>query len=378
MPRDYYEVLGVSRDASDTEVKKAFRTQARELHPDVNRHDPAAEERFKEAAEAYEVLKDSDSRAVYDRYGHEGLRSRGYEPHFDQSGVADLFQAFFGSGDAFGSIFGGGSATGPARGADVAVEVEVALEQVASGIEQDVDVELAVACSHCNGNGAEPGTPIESCPVCAGTGELRSVARTPFGQVVRAQACDRCGGDGRIATTPCEPCGGAGRMRERKTFSVDIPAGIADGQQVRISGRGHAGGRGGPPGDLYVAVRVTADSRFERHGDDLLTKVDLPFTDAALGKTLEVDTLDGPEQIEIKPGTQPGSVIRLRGRGLPSLRGRRRGDIHVVVNAMVPSKLSPEQRELLERFAESTNGENYPDEPRHAGIFDRIRQAFRA
>ena len=342
MPRDYYEVLGISRDASDAEIKKAFRGLARELHPDVNRHDPTAEERFKEVAEAYEVLKEPDTRAVYDRYGHDGLRSRGFEPHFEEFNISDLFSAFFGGSAGFG-----GGPSGPARGADVGVEVELTLAEVATGVTREVEIDVVETCSHCHGNGAEPGTPIETCPTCGGTGELRTAARTPFGQVVRAQACDRCGGDGKIAQTPCEVCDGAGRVRDRKTLSVDIPKGIADGQQVRVSGRGHAGARGGPAGDLYVAVNVPADERFERHGDDLLTRVDIPFTDAALGTTVEVPTLDEPEQMKIDAGVQPGTILRLRHKGLPALRGRRRGDLHVLVNVMMPSNLSDEQRELL-------------------------------
>lgn len=377
MPRDYYELLGVTQMASETEIQKAFRGLARELHPDVNRHDSAAEEKFKEVAEAYEVLKDRETRAVYDRYGHEGLRSRGYEPHFQDFGIGDILQAFFGSGDPSGSMFGGGGRGGPARGADVAVEVELTLEQVAAGAKQEVTADVVATCSHCSGNGAEPGTPIESCPICKGSGELRQVARTPFGQVVRAQACDRCGGDGRIAAQPCEVCEGAGRVQERKVMTVDIPAGVEEGQQVRVSGRGHAGAHGGPAGDLYVIVRVAADKRFERHGDDLLARVDVRFTDAALGTSVEVDTLDGPEPLNIEAGTQPGTVLRLRGKGLPQLRGRRRGDLHVLVNVMVPSNMSDEQRELLERFAESANGHNYPADQPHEGLFGRLRQAFR-
>ncbi len=375
MSRDYYEVLGVSRGAAESDIKKAFRSLARDLHPDVNRHDPAAEEKFKEVAEAYEVLKEPESRAIYDRYGHDGVRSRGYEPHYEQANINDLFSALFSGGEGLGSIFGG-RPTGPQRGQDAGVEVEVTLDDVAAGAEKQLEIDLIVICSNCNGNGAEPGTPIEACPTCGGTGEVRSVARSPFGQVVRAHACNDCGGDGRVAETPCGVCEGVGRERERRSFSVGIPAGIADGQQVRIAGRGHAGARGGPAGDLYVAVSVAADERFERHGDDLLTRVDLPFTDAALGKAIEVDTLGGPEQLEVKPGTQPGTVMRLRGKGLPSLRGRRRGDLHVLVNVLVPSNLSDDQRKALEGFAESANGDNYPVEVPHTGLFERIRHAF--
>jgi molecular chaperone DnaJ len=377
MPRDYYELLGVRREADDDEIKKAFRRLARELHPDVNRHDAAAEEMFKEVAEAYEVLSDRERRAIYDRFGHEGLRSGGFEPSFANFGdIGEIFEAFFGGGD-FGSIFGGGRRGGPMRGADAAVELSITLEEVASGVSKELEVDVIGLCSRCHGNGAEPGTPIETCSRCGGTGRLQAVSRSVFGQLVRTQTCDVCGGDGKVARTPCEQCEGRGQENQRQTLMVDIPRGIEDGQRVRLSGRGHAGARGGPSGDLFLLVHVPPDHRFERHGEDLLTRVDVPFTDAALGATLEVPTLDGDEEVTLAPGTQPASVLRLRGRGLPSLRGRGKGDLHVVVNVLVPSKLTDEQRELLRRFAESANGDTYPEGRVREGLFDRIRHAFR-
>jgi len=376
VPRDYYELLGVSRDASDADVKKAFRKLARELHPDINRHDPAAEEKFKEVAEAYEVLSDPERRPIYDRYGHEGLRSGGYEPSFTGFGsISDIFEAFFGGGSPFGSGFGGGGAD---RGGDAVVELSLTLENVASGVSREVEIDLTARCSHCNGNGAEPGTPIETCPRCEGTGQLQAVTRSVFGQLVRMQVCDRCGGDGKIPETPCGVCRGSGHEIRAESIAVDIPAGIEDGQRIRLAGRGHAGSRGGPPGDLYLLVHVEADARFERHGEDLLTRVDVPFTDAALGTRLTVPTLAGEEQVELKAGTQPATVLRLRGRGLPELRRRGTGDLHVVVNVLVPSKLNDEQRELLRRFADSTNGETYPAPKGNEGLFNRLRHAFRA
>jgi molecular chaperone DnaJ len=382
MPQDYYELLGVSREAGETEIKKAFRKLARELHPDINSHDPAAEEKFKEVAEAYEVLSDPERRATYDRFGHDGLRTGGYEPSFASFGsFADIFETFFGGagGDAFGSMFGG-RAGGPERGRDVGVEVTLTLQEVAAGASREMEVELATTCSRCHGNGAEPGTPIETCPRCGGSGQLQAVSRSVFGQLVRMQACDRCGGEGKIAQTPCSQCDGAGREARAEKLSVEIPAGIEDGQRVRLSGRGHAGTHGGPPGDLYLLVHVEADNRFERHGADLVTRIDVPFTDAALGATMTVPTIEGEEELEVEPGTQPAAVLRLRGRGLPELRGRggRRGDLHVIVNVLVPSKLSDEQRELLRRFAESANGETYPVPKGRDGIFERIRHAFKA
>jgi molecular chaperone DnaJ len=378
MPRDYYEVLGVSRGASEADIKKAFRQLARTLHPDVNQHDPAAEEKFKEAAEAYEVLSDRDRRAVYDRYGREGLRSGGFEPSFGRFGdLSEIFEAFFGSGDPFASIFGRERAGGRARGDDVAVEVVLTLEEVARGASREVEFESASPCANCRGNGAEPGTPISMCPRCQGTGEVRSVAQTAFGQLLRSHVCEECEGDGRIAEQRCEECGGRGRVRQTRTFSVEVPPGIEDGQRVRVSGAGGAGARGGTTGDLYVLVRIRPDPRFERRGDDLVTRLDVSFTDAALGTTLSAPTIDGDVELELEPGTQPATVLRVRGRGLPSLRGRRSGDLHVVVNVMVPRNLSEEQRQLLRRFAESTNGENYPVEGDSGGLFERLRHAFR-
>jgi molecular chaperone DnaJ len=375
MTRDYYELLGVGREASDAEVKKAFRRLARELHPDINRHDPEAEGKFKEVAEAYEVLSDPERRAIYDRFGHEGLRSGGYEPNFAGFGsVSDIFEAFFGAGSPFGSVFGGRE--GPGRGADAAVEVSLTLEEVATGVTREIEVQLTATCSNCNGNGAEPGTPIETCPRCGGTGQLQSVSRSVFGQLVRMQACDRCHGDGKIAKEPCHVCRGSGDELRTESVTVDIPAGIEDGQRVRLSHRGHAGHRGGPAGDLYLLVSVEPDPRFERHNDDLVTRVDVPFTDAALGTTLTVPTLTGEEEIELNAGSQPATVLRLRGRGLPALRGRGHGDLHVIVNVLVPSRLNDEQRDLLRRFAESANGDTYPG-PKHEGLFERIRHAFR-
>jgi molecular chaperone DnaJ len=373
--RDYYETLGVSREAGDDEIKKAFRSLARELHPDVNRHDPAAEEKFKEVAEAYEVLSDAERRATYDRYGHEGLRSGGWQPTAGFTNLSDIFEAIFGGSDPFGSIFGGGRA-GPQRGRDVAVRVSLTLDEVLTGTSKEVEFEVTTRCSHCNGNGAEPGTPIETCPRCEGTGQLQSMARTVFGQVVRTHTCDRCGGDGRIAATPCKVCRGSGQEVAKRKTTVDIPAGIEDGQRVRLTGQGSVGALGGPAGDLYVLVMVGDDPRFERHGEDLVTRVDVPFTDAALGGTVVVSTLDGDEEVDLDAGTQPATVRRLRGRGLPALRGRGRGDLHVVLNVLIPSHLTDEQRELLARFAESANGETYSAKAAD-GLFDRIRQAFR-
>ncbi len=371
MPRDYYEVLGVSREANEAEIKKAFRALARELHPDVNDHDPEAEEKFKAAAEAYEVLSDPDRRRTYDAYGHEGLRSGGFDPRSASFGSIDeIFQAFFG-GEAFG--FGGGA--GPAGGGDILVAVEIELADVVEGVRREISYEAVGACEDCRGNGAEPGTPIETCERCGGAGQLRQVTRTPFGQMVRGVACDACGGAGKIPETPCAECAGAGRRRGEKTQAIEIPAGIESGQRLRVSGTGHAGEPGAPSGDLYVEVAVAEDERFQRHGTDLLSIVSIPATEAMLGTTVTVATLDGEREIELDPGAQPGHEEVLRGAGLPRLGARRRGNQRVILEVIVPTNLGEEQRELAERLDESLEPDNLG--PRHGeGLFSRVRRAF--
>jgi molecular chaperone DnaJ len=371
-PRDPYEVLGVARGAQDAEIKKAFRRLARELHPDVNRHDPDAEEKFKEAAEAYEILSDPERRATYDRYGHDGLRSGGFAPNFEGFGsISDLFDAFFGGGG-----FGGAAArTGPAQGGDIAVSAEVSLAEAAGGASVSLSFEAVERCERCRGNGAEPGTPIVTCDRCAGAGILQAVSRSPFGQVVRQVPCDVCGGDGRIPEQPCERCEGRGREVRRRTLNVDVPAGIADGQRIRLAGRGHAGDRGGPPGDLYVLVHVAPDERFVRDGDDLVTVLDVPAPLAALGATLPVPALDGEVDADIPAGTQPGEVIRLRGRGMPRLRREgRSGDLRVVVNVVTPRRLDAGQRELLEQLAASLRPENVAED---GSLMGKLRRLLR-
>ena len=349
MRRDPYEVLGVAPDADDTEIKKTFRRLARELHPDVNRHDPEAEEKFKEAAEAYEILSDGERRATYDRFGFEGLDSRGYASQAHGFGsFADIFDAFFG-GDPFGSAFGRGGG-GRVQGGDIAVEVDVSLAEAATGRAVDVTYEVVDTCEHCHGNGAEPGTPIETCPTC--------------------------GGDGKLASEPCHECGGRGRRAVRKTLQVDVPAGIADEQRIRLGGRGHAGERGGPPGDLYVLVRVAEDERFLRDGSNLVTVVDVPAPAAALGTKVTVPTLDGEEDIEVPVGTQPGTVVTLRGRGMPTVGRGRRGDQQVVLNVVIPRNLTERQGELLEELRASLTPENL-EEQADESLLAKVKRALR-
>jgi molecular chaperone DnaJ len=363
--RDYYELLGVARDASEPDIKKAFRRLARELHPDVSEA-PDAEERFREIVEAYEVLSKSETRELYDRYGHAGLRSGGFEPgHFDFGSLSDLFSAFFGD-DLGGRV--------RPRGADLAATVEIELVDAAKGAKREVPFEVAVTCTRCGGGGAEPGSAVTTCPTCGGAGRLQHVSRSVFGEFVRTQTCPDCGGSGRRIETPCTECQGAGRILEERRLEVDIPAGIHDGQRIRLSGAGHAGGGGARAGDVYVQVHVRRDPRFVREGNDIYSTVDLTMTQAALGTTVSIPTLDGTSELEFEAGTQPGEIRVLRGQGMPVLQGFGRGDQRVLVNVVVPRHLSDEQRQLLEDFDAHADDRTYkPDE----GFFDKLRSAFR-
>ena len=375
MRRDPYEVIGVARGADDREIKKAFRGLARELHPDVNKHDPAAEEKFKEAAEAYEILSDPDRRAIYDRYGFEGLDSRGFSSTSHGFGsFSDIFDAFFG-GDPFGA-FGGRAAGGRVQGGDVAVEVEITLEEAARGTTVEVAYDLVDACERCGGTRAEPGSEVRTCSTCHGAGRVQAVTRTAFGQLVREQVCSTCGGEGRIPSVPCQACDGRGRRAVRKTLEVDVPAGIANDQRIRLSGRGHSGELGGPAGDLYVLVRVAEDERFLRDGNDLVSVVDVPAPAAALGTKVSVPTLDGHEEIDVPAGTQPGTVISLRGKGLPTIGRRGRGDQQIVLNVAIPRNLTSRQRELLTELRDSLTDAN-TREAEDESILAKVRLALR-
>jgi molecular chaperone DnaJ len=366
--RDYYEVLGLQRGASDAEIKKAFRRLARELHPDVNEASDA-EERFREVAEAYEVLSNAERRELYDRYGHAGLRSGGFTPgHFDFGSLSDIFSAFFGD-DLFG-----GATQRAARGADIAAEVEVDLVEAARGAKREVPFAVAAQCSHCGGSGAEPGTEVTGCTTCGGAGRVRQVSRSVFGEFIRTQTCPTCGGSGKRIEKPCTVCEGAGRLLEERAVEVSIPAGIHDGQRIRLSGEGHAGALGGRAGDVYVRVHVRPDPRFVREGDDIFSTVELTMTQAALGATVATPTLDGEEQLRFEPGTQPGQVRVLRGKGMPVLQGLGRGDHRVLVNVLVPQRLTDEQRRLLEEFERSAGAETYQADE---SFFDKLKSAFR-
>jgi molecular chaperone DnaJ len=362
-------LLGVPRDASADDIKRAFRRLARELHPDVS-DAPDAEHRFREVVEAYEVLSNSERRELYDRFGHAGLRSGGFQPSaFDLGSLSDLFSAFFGD-----DLFGVGGRMGRSRGADIAARVEIDLTEVATGARREIPFGVAVPCDRCDGSGAEPDTPITTCPTCGGSGRVRQVSRSVFGEFVRAGTCPTCNGAGKLIEQPCEKCQGAGRVIEERTLEVEIPAGIHDGQRIRISGEGHAGTAGARSGDVYVEVHVRPDERFVREGNDVYTTVDLTITQASLGATVTVPTLEGDHELAFEPGTQPGEIVVMRGRGLPVLQGFGRGSQRVLVNVTVPRRLTEEQRQLLEEFDRLAGEETY--EPSE-GFFEKLKSAFR-
>lgn len=372
---NYYEVLGVSSDATDDEIKKAFRGLARKYHPDMNPDDPAAIERFKEINEAYETLCDPERRRRYDMFGPDGANAGPFGSgggSFDAGafGLNDLFDAFFGGA-------GGGQRRGPAgaaRGPDAETVLDLSLADVVFGARKTLELQMLVECEQCSGSGCAPGTHPDRCPTCEGTGEVRQVRRSLLGQIVTAGPCAACGASGQIIPNPCDACGGAGRVNGRQSIEVDVPKGIDDGQRLRLSGRGPAAPRGGPAGDLYVAVRVARHPDLERRGDELWYRLPISIVQAALGTQLEIETLDGTREIDVAAGTQPGALIRLRGMGAPSLRTTRRGDLVVEIRVDVPMRLNDEEAGLLAQFAE-LRGEKVSSV--HEGLLARIRSAFK-
>jgi molecular chaperone DnaJ len=370
---NYYELLGVSSAATDDEIKKAFRALARKYHPDANPDDPAAVERFKEINDAYETLHDPERRRRYDMFGPEGANAGpfGSGSPFDAGafGLNDLFDAFFGGGGAGPS---GQAAT--ARGPDAETVLDLTLEDVVHGARKTLDLQMFVECERCAATGCAAGTHPDRCATCDGSGEVRQVRRSLLGQIVTAGPCGACGATGQVIPNPCETCGGAGRVKGRSSIEVDVPRGIDDGQRLRLSGRGPAAPRGGPAGDLYVGVRVARHPDLERRGDELWYRLPISIVQAALGTQIDIATLDGPREIDVAAGTQPGALIRLRGLGAPSLRTTRRGDFVVEIRVDVPMRLNDDEAVLLAQFAE-LRGEKVSSV--HEGLLGRIRSAFK-
>ncbi len=369
---DYYDLLGVERNASADEIKKAYRGLARKLHPDANPGDTAAEEKFKQVAQAYEVLSDPDARARYDRFGETGVGGAGAGgagDFFSGGGLGDIFDAFFGGG----SFGGNRGPSGPPRGQDLEVVADISFENAVFGATLPVTVRTAVACDDCDGTGAGQGTKAVTCVDCNGTGQVQRVRQSLLGQMISTQVCQRCRGFGQVIPTPCTTCSGEGRVVTDKTFQVDVPAGVDTGSTLRLTGRGAMGPRGGGSGDLYVHVRVAPHDTFVREGNDLVSEVVISYPQACLGASLEVDTLDGVETLVIPPGTPSGRVFTLRGRGVPRLQARGRGDLRVAVAIEVPTSLSDEEASLLRQLAAARGDDVAPEEQ---GFFSKIKSAF--
>jgi len=374
---DLYELLGVRHDATDDEIKKAYRARARELHPDTNQGDPEAEARFKQVTVAYEVLGDPEKRARYDRYGAEGVfgsagGAGGFGGFDFEGGLGDIFEAFFGQ---MGSS--GGRRRGPQSGADAEVRLTLEFAEAVFGSRKELSVRLPATCDACGGRGTAPGTEPVVCTDCQGAGELRRVRQSLLGQVVTSVACARCSGTGEMIPNPCPECRGEGRRMQENSLTVEVPAGVEDGSTLRLAGHGAAGQRGGPPGSLFVHLAVARDPRFERQGDHLTTTLTISAVQAALGTQAEIETLDGPQPLTVAPGTQHGHVERIKGLGVPHLRGRGRGDLFVHVLVITPTNLTPEQEQLLRQFAESRgDAVSPPGTGGHDGVFSRLRSAF--
>ncbi len=370
--RDYYEVLGVPRSADAQELKKAYRKLAMEFHPDRNPSEDAAA-KFKEINQAYEVLSDDQKRQMYDRFGHAGVdgnQGGGFDGfHGFEGGFGDIFDAFFGGGQR-----GGRRRRGPARGADLRFNLRLTFEEAVFGVEKEIEFQRQERCQRCSGKGAEPGTELATCPECNGAGEIRRSQQSIFGQFVNVAPCARCSGEGKIVPNPCEDCRGTGRLRAPRKIAVKVPAGVDDGAQIRLAGEGEAGARGGESGNLYVVLSVAEHERFQRVEDHIVLELPVNVAQAALGSEMSIPSLDGDMTFEVPAGTQSGEDFVIRGKGVPHLRGAGRGDMVVRVTVVVPEALTDEQRELLEKLAETMGTPTLPR--RNKGFFERIRDAM--
>lgn len=373
--RDYYEVLGVGKSASDADIKKAYRKLAKQYHPDVNQGDKQAEAKFKEANEAYEVLSNPQKRAQYDQFGHAGMDPNGFGGFggggFGDFDFGDIFESFFG-----GSGFGGRSGRnkrGPQKGADLKYSMEIAFEEASFGLEKEITINRMENCSTCGGTGSKPGSEPSTCKHCNGTGQVQYKQSTPFGHFVNVKTCEVCGGEGRIITNPCSTCNGKGKIRKNIKIKVNIPAGIDDGQTISLRGEGEAGVRGGPAGDLYITIRIKTHPLFQRQGSDVICEIPITFVQAALGAELEVPTLDGKVKYTVPEGTQTGTVFRLKSKGIPFLRGNGRGDQYVRVNIEVPKKLNEKQKSILKEFADMSGDECHEE---RKSFFNKMKDAL--
>ena len=380
--RDYYEVLGVSKTATQDELKKAYRKLARKYHPDLNKDNEEAAEKFKECNEAYSVLSDDQKRAQYDQFGHAafenggmggggGFGGAGGFGGFGGSGMEDIFDMFFGGQGGRG---GSRAKTGPQRGADLRFDLEITFEEAAFGLEKEINLYRDETCDHCHGEGAEPGSKVESCPECNGTGYVRFTQNTMFGQMVNERPCSRCKGEGKIISEPCKECRAKGTVKRNKKLKVKIPAGVDNGSRLRVSGEGEAGAKGGPNGDLYVYLYVKPHKFFERDGTTVLCEVPINIVQATLGADIKVPTLDGQVTMKVPEGTQPGKVMRIKGKGIPNLRGGSRGDQLVRIKVVVPTKLSDKQKDALRKFADISKDNINPEEK---SFMDKVKDFFK-
>ncbi|MGI6735838.1 MAG: molecular chaperone DnaJ [Anaerovoracaceae bacterium] len=372
--RDYYEVLGLQKGASDEEIKRAFRKLAMKYHPDKNPGDKEAEERFKEVNEAYSVLGDPEQKKKYDQFGHAGVDPNagfGGAGYTGFEGFDDLFNMF---GDMFGGRSGGGPRRrGPSQGRDLQHSMTISFEEAAFGVKKEIRLTKHVVCETCGGSGAEPGTSKATCPKCGGSGEVRTQQRTPFGMFQSSQPCDRCGGSGQIIEKPCHDCGGSGRIRKTVTLSVDVPAGIDDDNVITLRGQGEPGSNGGPAGDLYIVIKVRPHKLFRRRGQDLQIEIPITFEQAALGDEITVPTLDGKVKYKIPAGTQPGTIFRLKGKGVKAVNSNRHGDLYVRANLEVPKKLNAKQKKAIQTMAKTVDADCYK---KRSGFLDTLKELF--
>lgn len=383
--RDYYEVLGVAKTASEEEIKKAYRKLAKKYHPDMNQGDKGAEAKFKELNEAYEVLSDKDKKARYDQFGHAGVDPNGFGGaggfggggfggFGGSGGFEDIFDMFFGGA---GGGFGGGGArrkSGPQKGADLKYELEIEFEEAAFGVKKDVHVTRNETCNDCKGTGAKAGSSVETCRACGGSGEIRFTQSTVFGRVVNVKTCDECHGEGKVIKEPCPHCKGRGSIRRSRKITIDIPAGVDTGSVMPLRGEGEPGLKGGPNGDLYIYMRVKSHDLFKREGINLYSEMPISFTQAALGDEIDVPTLEGKMKYSIPEGTQTGTTFRIKNKGIPSLKSKIRGDLYFTVKVSVPKKLSEQQKELLRRYAE-ISGDDVEEQGK--SFFDKVKDAFK-